>query len=105
MPSQGSEERFKLWWDLYQRKEGFGAAKKKFCALPKDVQEHIIAVTPAYVAWKSERKYRPMPCTFLNQQRYYDEIPAQDDPLDEFTQEDLAAIAAIESGVQDEGGK
>ena len=104
MPNAGDLARFQTWWDLYQRKEGHGAAKKKFCALPVSVQEHIIDMTPAYVAWKSDKKFRPMPTTFLNQERYYDEIPQEADPLEEFSDDELAAIVAIEEEVKG-GGK
>lgn len=95
------DRRFHLWWDMYQRKEGYGDARKKFLHLSDEVQKHILKITPAYVAWKNERQYRPMPSTFLNQQRWMDDIPGlADDTTEQLSVEELAYLAQLEAGIE-----
>ena len=66
---------FEMFWDLYDKKEAKESCIKAWNKLENEDHKKIIEVVPDYVAWKSDKKFRPMPATFLNQKRWLDEIP------------------------------
>lgn len=66
---------FEIFWNLYDKKEAKASCIKAWNKLENEDHKKIIEVTPDYVAWKSDKKFRPMPATFLNQKRWLDEIP------------------------------
>ena len=66
---------FEIFWNLYDKKEQKDSCLSKWNKLDFETQTKIIEILPAFVAWKSDKKYRPNPQTFLNQKRWLDEIP------------------------------
>ena len=66
---------FEIFWNLYDKKEAKESCIKAWNKLENEDHKKIIEVVPDYVAWKSDKKFRPMPATFLNQKRWLDEIP------------------------------
>ena len=68
---------FELFWNLYDKKEQKDSCLTKWNKLDFETQTKIIEILPTFVAWKSDKKYRPNPQTFLNQKRWLDEIPTQ----------------------------
>lgn len=70
------DSEFETFWSLYPRREGKGAAKKSFVAVakktkPETIIEGLQKQLPALNG--RERKYVPMPATWLNQERWEDE--------------------------------
>lgn len=78
-PQRGAE--FEEFWSLYPRKEGKGKAHEawdKHVTDPAAVLAALRRQLPALTA--KERKYQPMPTTWLNQTRWEDEAqPVQKD--------------------------
>ncbi len=68
---------FEFFWNLYDKKEQKDSCLTKWNKLDFETQTKIIEILPTFVAWKSDKKYRPNPQTFLNQKRWLDEIPTQ----------------------------
>jgi len=68
---------FELFWNLYDKKEQKDSCLNKWNKLDFETQTKIIEILPSFIAWKSDKKYRPNPQTFLNQKRWLDEIPTQ----------------------------
>lgn len=73
------EEKFGLFWSEYPRKVGKRAARKAFASVDFSVVtiEQIIESIKLYkkTEWKnSDKKFIPHPATWLNQERYLDEI-------------------------------
>lgn len=73
-PHGGAE--FEEFWSLYPRKEGKGAARKAWDRLPpaqtRTVLDGLRAQLPDLT--RKERKYQPMPATWLSQTRWEDEV-------------------------------
>jgi hypothetical protein len=66
---------FVEFWNLYGKKEGDKkSVEKKWNKLSKDVREKIMVMLPAFKIKHHELKYRPLPETFINQERWNDEI-------------------------------
>jgi|GEM_PF-2040947 len=66
---------FENFWNLYGKKVGDKKAVcKKWMALKIDVQNQILSILPAWKAQFSDKQFQPFPETFLNQQRWNDEI-------------------------------
>lgn len=68
---------FDVFWNLYDKKEQKDSCLNKWNKLDFETQTKIIEILPSFIAWKSDKKYRPNPQTFLNQKRWLDEIPTQ----------------------------
>lgn len=72
---------FETFWAEYPRKEGKGAARKKFLTLERRLFAKILdAIDDCKKTeqWQ-DRKYIPMPVTWLNQGRWEDEVEVIDD--------------------------
>ena len=66
---------FDDFWNLYDKKKGDRrACQKKWGSLKNDTQEYILSILPKYVASFSDRQFQPYPQTFLNQERWKNEI-------------------------------
>jgi hypothetical protein len=79
---QGKEEEkdklsidFDIFWNLYDKKEQKENCIKIWEKLDIETQKIIVEILPEYVKYKSDKKFRPNPQTFLNQKRWLDEIP------------------------------
>jgi len=64
---------FRQFWDVYGKKEDRAKCEKKFAKLSAVDIQAILAHVPAYVAVKSERKFRKNPYTYLNSRCWDDE--------------------------------
>jgi len=66
---------FECFWNLYDKKEG---AKKrceiKWNKLPLEIQQKIIETLPAFKAKIREKQFQPFPETYLNQERWNDDL-------------------------------
>lgn len=81
------EEYFDIFWKAYPRKTGKGDARKKFAkALTKTSFENIMAAlgkVKASAQWqKDDGQFVPYPATWLNQERWDDEVGQSADGLD-----------------------
>lgn len=66
---------FDVFWDLYGKKVGDkNRCEKKWNALPPKEQEKIIDTLPEWKSNIRDTNFQPFPETFLNQQRWNDEI-------------------------------
>jgi len=66
---------FDLFWNLYDKKTGDkNACVKKWNKLKPELQKKIIDILPKWKSQFSDKQYQPFPATFLNQERYNDEI-------------------------------
>lgn len=84
-----SERRFDAFWKAYPKKVGKGAAQKAFGRL-KVTDELLKAMLDAIEVqkrgeqWQKDGgQYIPNPSTWLNQQRWEDELPFTDMPMEE----------------------
>jgi len=64
---------FSEFWKLYPRKEEKKTAVAKWDKLPKETQQKIIQTLPAFLNGK-DVKFVPMPVTYLNNERWDDEL-------------------------------
>lgn len=81
------ETPFDIFWKAYPRKTGKGDARKKFAkALTKTSFENIMAAlgkVKASAQWqKDDGQFVPYPATWLNQERWDDEVGQSADGLD-----------------------
>ena len=81
------ETPFDIFWKAYPRKKGKGDARKKFAkALTKTSFENIMAAlgkVKASAQWqKDDGQFVPYPATWLNQERWDDEVGQSADGLD-----------------------
>lgn len=65
---------FDTWWLLYGKKRGRKRAETKWNKLSLKDKMDCIAATPAYVASTPDIQYRCDPLTYLNGERWKDEI-------------------------------
>lgn len=74
------EERFERFWSVYPKKVGKGDARKSFLkiapsgALLEKMLTAIVASSASYQWKKDKGQYIPNPATWLNQQRWEDEL-------------------------------
>jgi uncharacterized protein YdaU (DUF1376 family) len=65
---------FEIFWKLYPRKTGKGAARRAYdVAWKKTDEEGIFAAAERYAASNPDPKFTPHPATWLNQERWLDE--------------------------------
>lgn len=65
---------FEIFWKIYPRKTGKGAARRAYdAAWKKADEEAIFAAAERYAASKPDPKFTPHPATWLNQERWLDE--------------------------------
>ncbi len=80
-----SERRFDVFWDAYPRKASKKDAKKSWNRInPSD--ELLEVMLGAINEWKrteqwSDERYIPLPSTWLNQERWNDEVPKKKDHI------------------------
>ena len=78
--SEVMEERFERFWSVYPKKVGKGDARKSFLKIaPSDalLGEMLAAIAAASASfqWKKDKgRFIPNPATWLNQQRWEDEL-------------------------------
>ena len=78
---------FENFWNLYAKKVGNKkAVVKKWNKLSVDTQTKILAMLPKWKEQFSSNKYKPFPETFLNQERWNDEVTDMVDPVKTNTQ-------------------
>ena len=71
--SDNDEQLFLHVWNLYQRKDNKQSALKAWRKLTPEEKERVFRHVPAYVQAHSEKQFRPMLATYLNQKRFNDE--------------------------------
>ncbi len=79
------EKTFEIFWEHYPRKVGKKKAWERWLKLkdPEEILEKIRIILPKQKKsdqWQDER-FIPHPATYLNQERYNDEIKAPKDPF------------------------
>lgn len=67
---------FAMFWDMYGKKVGEKVCRDKWKRLDLKTRKEIIARLPDYIASKPDKQFRPNPQTFLNQERWLDEVPS-----------------------------
>lgn len=65
---------FEEWWNAYNKKRGRKKAEAKWNKLSLQEKEACMKATPAYVASTPDVQYRLDPLTYLNGERWNDEI-------------------------------
>lgn len=66
---------FEDFWNLYNKKQGDKVAcNTKWDKLKNEERVKIIATLPKFIKSISDKKYQPLPATYLNQKRWNDEI-------------------------------
>lgn len=71
-----SADGFEDWWEAYPRKQGKDEARRCYAkAVKRGVSEAVLALGLQRQRWPRDRKFIPLPATWLNQGRW------QDDPL------------------------
>ena len=72
-----SGDLFDLFWSLYPRKVAKGAARRAWtAAVRRTTADRIVAVLRVYPFDLSRPKYIPHPATWLNGERYDDDLGA-----------------------------
>lgn len=75
-----TEERFERFWKVYPRRQGKGDARKAFAkinpseALLGQMLTAVIAASASYQWKKDGGQFIPLPATWLNQERWLDEV-------------------------------
>jgi hypothetical protein len=69
---------FGVFWDLYDKKVGAkNKCEKKWIALKDIERQKIIDTLPLFLENITDKKYQPNPETYFNNQRWNDELTAQ----------------------------
>lgn len=71
---EGENDSFEDWWNMYNKKRGKKKAQAKWNRLSNADQVACLLATPAYVASTPDVQYRLDPLTYLNGERWNDEI-------------------------------
>lgn len=80
-PKPNTEAEFDQWYAGYPRKEGKGQARKAYKAARKKAdQQTLIAGVARLVAQRLERQFTPLPATWLNGERWLDEVATPTEP-------------------------
>ena len=67
---------FSLFWEKYNKKVGDkNNCQKKWDKLNIDIQQKVLDTLPKFISQFSDKKFQPYPETYLNQNRWNDEIP------------------------------
>ena len=78
--SEVTEERFERFWKVYPRRQGKGDARKAFAkinpseALLGQMLTAVIAASASFQWKKDGGQFIPLPATWLNQERWLDEV-------------------------------
>jgi len=81
---------FSQFWDLYNRKEGAkNKCELKWNKLNNETRQKIINTLPIFLSKIKDRQFQPYPETYLNQERWNDEItePVYEDPVEKTMRE------------------
>lgn len=74
---------FVEFWNLYDKKIGSKKkCEKKWLSLSDEQRSKIISGLPAWKKTITEKKYQPHPLTYLNNERWEDEITVTDEVVD-----------------------
>jgi len=66
---------FSQFWDLYNKKVGAkDRCESKWNKLKLEIQQKIIDTLPGFIASIKDKQFQPYPETYLNQERWNDEI-------------------------------
>lgn len=65
---------FETFWDLYNKKQGRKDVEKKFLKLPQKDVDKILLTVKSFVNSIRDKQYLPLPITYLNKERYNDEV-------------------------------
>lgn len=99
-PSEGADERFEKFWSVYPKKIGKGAALKAFKKI-KPSAELLQTMVNAVEAQKQSQQWTkdngqfiPNPATWLNQERWNDELEVKNSEINSnsFTRYNVEAI-------------
>ena len=86
------------FWNLYSKKIGDKKrCLKKWDSLPLETQQKIISTIPVFISSIKDKQFQPYPETYLNQERWNDEIiqtPEKKISFDRPIPEDLKRIMA-----------
>lgn len=75
------DKEFDEWYAEYPRKEGKGQARKAYRAARKKTdQSALVAGVARLVAQRLERQFTPLPATWLNGERWLDDLPTPTGP-------------------------
>lgn len=75
---------FSVFWDLYDKKVGNKTkCETKWNKLKIEIQQKIISTLPLFVSQFKDKQYQPYPETYLNGERWNDEIILQSNQLTE----------------------
>jgi hypothetical protein len=81
VPKKDDEQKiaFETFWDLYDKKVGDrNKCKTKWDKLPMSTQNKILEMLPSFKAAIKDKQFQPHATTFLNQERWNDEIEIKD---------------------------
>lgn len=67
------KESFDKFWNLYDKKQGTEAVRKKWGSISQTDKALIFEHIPKYVAATPDKKFRKLPLSYLNQQTWLDE--------------------------------
>ncbi|MCK9281563.1 MAG: DUF6291 domain-containing protein [Melioribacteraceae bacterium] len=66
---------FDVFWNLYNKKVGDKKkCEKKWNSFNDEIREKIIDTLPAFILTIKDKQFQPFPQTYLNQERWNDEI-------------------------------
>lgn len=94
---------FDTWWLLYAKKRGKKRAEAKWNKLSKQDKIDCINATPAYVASTPDVQFRCDPLTYLNGERWKDEILKPTDNEQQRTYKDAERAARLIANVYNQG--
>ena len=78
---------FNVFWNIYNKKVGAKSkCEKKWNNLKDETRQKIIDTLPAFIASIRDKQFQPFPETYLNQERWNDEITCKNTE-DEITDE------------------
>ena len=79
---------FESFWNLYNKKVGDKkGCEKKWNKLPLSDQQKILNSLPGFLASIKDKQFLPYPGTYLNQQRWNDEIQHQESRAEKIMKE------------------
>ena len=80
-PARSIDAEFDEWYAGYPRKEGKGQARKAYRAARKKTdQTALVAGVTRLTAQRLERQFTPLPATWLNGERWLDDLPTPTEP-------------------------
>ena len=81
--SAGSDDPgFEAFWSAYPRREGKGQARRAWGAAVRKVTPEAILAGLSRATFSNDPKFRPLPATWLNGERWLDQQPTSDAPPD-----------------------